>query len=75
MMSEDLVCWEFSPLSGWVPSSRGGRSELPGGAPLGGALRGLPGLPSGEHPCAKRLMRLLRILAAQKRRRKGRRRK
>jgi hypothetical protein len=75
MMSENLIRWECSPLSGWAPRSRGGWTELPGGAPSGGWLRGVPGLPSGEHPCAKRLMKLLRILAAQKRRRKGRRRK
>ncbi len=72
MMSENLVRWEFSPLSGWVPRSRGGWSELSGGAPSGASMRGLPGLPSGERPCARRLMKLLRILAAQKRRRKGR---
>ena len=75
MMSENLIRWEFSPLSGWVPKSLGGWSELAGGAPVGGHLRGVPGLPSGEHPCAKRLMKLLRILAAHKRRHKGRGRK
>ncbi len=69
-MTETMMLWQFSPLSGSVSQGSGsGRGrQIPGGAPDGAKPMKLPGMPSGDHPCSKRLMRLLKILAAHRRR-------
>jgi hypothetical protein len=71
-MSERMMLWSFSPLSG--PSFRGRirGSDLPGAAPLGGGGRDIHGFHARSASVSTRILRLLRILATHRRRRRRR---